>query len=85
MVHFQDIPYNYNYRTRQVVRSWGSADTRIEHTEDGVRRVERKDFATLYDEFNKNNLLTAIDMIEEQSKEEREIYASRNNRRMIMT
>ena len=55
MVYLQDIPYNYNYRTRQVVRSWGPADSRIKHTEDEVRRVERKDFATLYDEFNKNN------------------------------
>ena len=48
-------------------------------------KAPKSSAANKYDEFNKNNLLTAIDMIEEQSKEEREIYASRNNRRMIMT
>ena len=38
-----------------------------------------------YDEFNRNNLLAAIDMIDKQSQEEKEIYKSENNRRMIMT
>lgn len=38
-----------------------------------------------YDKFNRNNLLAAMDMIEKQAEEEKEIYTSKNNRRMIMT
>ena len=38
-----------------------------------------------YDKFNKNNLMAAMDMIERQAEEERDIYTARNNRKMIMT
>ena len=48
-------------------------------------RMPKSSPANKYDQFDKNNLLAAIDMIDEQSKEEKEIYKASNNRRMIMT
>jgi len=38
-----------------------------------------------YDDFDKRNLLDAIDMIRRQQREEEEIYRAENNRRMVVT
>ena len=38
-----------------------------------------------YDKFNRDNLLAAMQMIQNQADEEKDIYKSDNNRKMIMT
>ena len=50
-----------------------------------LNKIQEDGPVNKYSEFDKKNLLTAIDMIDKQRTEEEEIYTPENNRKMIMT
>ena len=50
-----------------------------------LNKIQESGPAGKYSQFDRKNLLTAIDMIDRQRKEEEDIYKAENNRKMIMT
>jgi hypothetical protein len=69
------------YKKREISPSSASRRAPLQ----ALNRIQRAGPAAKYNQFDRKNLLTAIDMIDRQRKEEEDIYKAENNRKMIMT